>query len=39
MNALYNGFTAGGCAAAAAKTALLLLVEGRPPERVEEAGP
>lgn len=39
MNALCNGFTTGGCAAAAAKAALLFLVEGRQPERIEEAGP
>jgi len=37
MNALCNGFTAGGCAAAA-KAADLFLVEGRQPERIEEAG-
>jgi len=38
MNALCNGFTAEGCTAAV-KAALLFPVEGRPPERVEEAGP
>ncbi len=38
MNALCNGCTTGGCAAAA-KAALLFLVEGRQSERIEEAGP
>lgn len=39
MNALCNGFTTGSCATAAAKAAVLFLVEGRQPERIEEAGP
>lgn len=38
MKALCNGFTTGDCAAAA-KAAVLFLVEGRRPERIEEAGP
>ena len=38
MKALCNGFTTGGCAAVA-KAALLFLVEGRQPERIEEAQP
>jgi cobalamin biosynthesis protein CbiD len=39
MNALCNGFTTGGCAAAATKASVLSLVEGRQPERIEEVGP
>jgi hypothetical protein len=38
MNALCNRFISEGCAAAA-KAALLSLVEGRQPKRIEEAGP
>ena len=37
MNALCNGLITGGCAAAA-KAAVLFLVKGRQPERIEEAG-
>jgi len=37
MNVLCNRFTSGGFAAAA-KAAVLSLVEGRQPERIEEAG-
>lgn len=38
MNALCNGLTTGGCAAAA-KAAVMSLVESRQSERIEEAGP
>ena len=38
MNALCNGFATEGCAAAA-KAAVLFLVESRQPERIEETGP
>ena len=39
MKALCNGFTTGGYATAAAKAAILFLVEGSQPEMIEEAGP
>jgi cobalamin biosynthesis protein CbiD len=38
MNALCNGLITGGCAAAAVIAAVLSLVEGRQPEKIEEAG-